>query len=77
MGYNERIARAFVGLAKESNMRGNSGGGKSRNNNHNPTLREHERAKGVSGNAIQGEKNTLHYALAKSLNRLNNAPAAL
>ncbi len=37
-------------------MRDNSGGGKSQNNNHNPTLKEHERAKGVSGNAIQGEK---------------------
>jgi hypothetical protein len=37
-------------------MRANSGGGKSQNNNHNPTLKDHERAKGVSGNAIQGEK---------------------
>jgi len=37
-------------------MRDNSGGGKSQNNNHNPTLKDHERAKGVSGNAIQGEK---------------------
>jgi hypothetical protein len=77
MGYKKSIARTFVGLEKEINMRGNSGGGKSRNNNHNPTLKEHERAKRVSGNAIQGGKNTLHYALAKSLNRLNNAPAAL
>lgn len=37
-------------------MRGNSGNGKSNNNNHNVTLRDHERAKGVSGNAIHGEK---------------------
>ena len=37
-------------------MRSNSGNGTSQNNNHNPTLKEHERAKGVSGNAIQGEK---------------------
>ncbi len=37
-------------------MRSNSGNGKSSNNTGNPTLKEHERAKGVSGNAIQGEK---------------------
>ena len=37
-------------------MRGNSGSGKGKNNNHDVTLRDHERAKGVSGNAIQGEK---------------------
>jgi hypothetical protein len=37
-------------------MRDNSGGGKSSNNTGNPTLKEHERAKGVSGEAIQGEK---------------------
>jgi hypothetical protein len=38
-------------------MRGNSGGGKSSNNRGNPTLEEHERTnKGVSGNAIHGEK---------------------
>lgn len=37
-------------------MRDNSGGGESRNNNHNPTMKDAERAKGVSGNAIQGEK---------------------
>lgn len=35
---------------------GNSGNGKGKNNNHNVTLRDHERAKGVSGNAIHGEK---------------------
>jgi hypothetical protein len=39
-------------------MRDNSGGGKSSNNAGNPTLKEHERAKGVSGEAIQGEKKT-------------------
>jgi hypothetical protein len=37
-------------------MRDNSGNGKSSNNAGNPTLKEHERAKGVSGEAIQGEK---------------------
>ena len=36
-------------------MRDNSGNGKSSNNTGNPTLKEHERAKGVSGEAIQGE----------------------
>jgi hypothetical protein len=37
-------------------MRENSGNGKSSNNSGNPTLKDHERAKGVSGNAIQGGK---------------------
>jgi hypothetical protein len=37
-------------------MRDNSGGGKSSNNNANPTLRDHEREKGRSGSAILGEK---------------------
>ncbi len=37
-------------------MRENSGGGKSSNNTGNPTLKGNEREKGVSGNAIQGEK---------------------
>ena len=37
-------------------MRDNSGGGKSSNNTGNPTLKEQEREKGVSGAAIQGEK---------------------
>lgn len=36
-------------------MRDNSGQGKSSNNNRNPTLRDAERAKGVSGEAIHGE----------------------
>ncbi len=36
--------------------RENSGGGKSSNNTGNPTLKDHEREKGVSGNAIQGEQ---------------------
>lgn len=35
-------------------MRDNSGGGKSSNNRGNPTLEEHERAKGRSGEAIHG-----------------------
>lgn len=37
-------------------MRGNSGGGKAENNNRNPTLRDAEREKGVSGVAVHGEK---------------------
>ncbi|HEX8527707.1 hypothetical protein [Allosphingosinicella sp.] len=37
-------------------MRGNSGGGKGTNNNLNPTLRDSEREKGVSGMAVHGEK---------------------
>ncbi|MFN3388813.1 MAG: hypothetical protein ACK40O_07750 [Allosphingosinicella sp.] len=37
-------------------MRDNSGGGKSSNNTGNSTLKDHEREKGVSGEAIQGEK---------------------
>ena len=37
-------------------MRDNSGQGKSSNNTGNPTLRDHERAKGTSGSAIHGEK---------------------
>lgn len=37
-------------------MRSNSGGGKSSNNSGNPTLEEHQAEKGVSGNAIRGEK---------------------
>ena len=37
-------------------MRGNSGGGKGSNNNHNPTLRDAEKEKGVSGMAINKEK---------------------
>jgi hypothetical protein len=38
-------------------MRSNSGGGKSSNNTGNPTLEEHQAEKGVSGNAISGDKN--------------------
>lgn len=37
-------------------MRDNSGQGESKNNNHDPTLRDKERARGVSGEAIHGEK---------------------
>ncbi len=37
-------------------MRSNSGGGKSSNNNHNPTLRDAENEKGVSGMAVHGNK---------------------
>ncbi len=45
-------------------MRSNSGGGKSSNNRGNPTLEEHEAAKGRSGSAIRGEKK-----VAKSADR--------
>ena len=37
-------------------MRSNSGQGKGKNNLHDPTLKEKERAQGVSGEAIHGEK---------------------
>jgi hypothetical protein len=37
-------------------MRDNSGSGDGSNNNRNPTLRDHERAGGTSGEAIHGEK---------------------
>jgi hypothetical protein len=37
-------------------MRENSGKGEGTNNNRNPTLRDHERARGVSGEAIRGER---------------------
>jgi hypothetical protein len=37
-------------------MRANSGSGKSKNNNRNPTLRDHERGQGHSGEAITGDK---------------------
>ena len=37
-------------------MRSNSGNGKSSNNRGNPTLEEHEEARGRSGEAITGEK---------------------
>ena len=47
-------------------MRDNSGGGKSQNNNHDPTLRDHERAKGVSDEAIHGEKKSATSADRKS-----------
>jgi hypothetical protein len=37
-------------------MRGNSGSGKGKNNNLDPTLKERERATGSSGEAIVGER---------------------
>src|SRR3954447_26428214 len=50
-------AAQALGRAKEIRaMRSNSGGGKSKNNRGNPTLEEHERARGRSGAAIAGEK---------------------
>jgi hypothetical protein len=47
---------AWIEFEEESAMRDNSGNGKSSNNTGNPTLKDHEREKGVSGEAIQGEK---------------------
>jgi hypothetical protein len=41
---------------EEKTMRNNSGGGKSENNMRDPTVRDHERATGKSGEAIRGEK---------------------
>ena len=37
-------------------MRGNSGSGEATNNDRNPTLRDAERAKGASGEAVHGKK---------------------
>lgn len=37
-------------------MRSNSGSGDSKNNNRDPTLKEHERERGHSGEAIVGER---------------------
>jgi hypothetical protein len=37
-------------------VRETSGGTKGKNNNRNPTLRDAEREKGVSGGAVRGEK---------------------
>jgi hypothetical protein len=37
-------------------MRTNSGSGKGRNNLHDPTLRDRERERGRSGEAIAGDK---------------------
>ena len=39
-------------------MRSNSGGGKGKNNLHDPTLKEHEAEKGRSGGAVHGSKGT-------------------
>ena len=48
-------------------MRSNSGQGKSSNNRGNPTLEEHERARGRSGAAIAGEKK-----VARSADRIDS-----
>jgi hypothetical protein len=37
-------------------MREHSGAAEGKNNNRNPTLRDHERAKGRSGAAVLGDK---------------------
>lgn len=47
-------------------MRGNSGGGKGANNNHDVTLRDKERETGTSGEAIHGEKKAATSADRKS-----------
>jgi hypothetical protein len=52
--------------SEEKIMRSNSGNGKSVNNNHDVTMRDHERAKGVSGTAIHGEKRSATGADRKS-----------
>ena len=43
-------------LEEESPMRENSGSGEGTNNLRDPTLRDHEREKGVSGAAIHGDR---------------------
>ncbi|HWH22586.1 MAG TPA: hypothetical protein VNT25_04745 [Allosphingosinicella sp.] len=48
-------------------MRSNSGNGTSQNNNSNPTLRDAEREKGVSGNAIHNEKKAARTASRKTV----------
>ena len=53
-------------------MRGNSGGGKGTDNNRNPTLRDAGRDKGVSGNAVHGEK--LHDAAPDRQSVRNSSP---
>jgi hypothetical protein len=57
-GGGERKGDCGVSPAKERKMRTNSGNGEGKNNNHDPTLRDHERARGTSGEAIHGEKKT-------------------
>ena len=54
-GGNGSPAAALGRDEKEIAMRSNSGGGKASNNNHNPTLRDAEKEKGVSGMAINKE----------------------
>jgi hypothetical protein len=56
-------------------MRDNSGGGKSQNNNRNPTLRDQEREKGVSGEAIQGEKKAATPGERKQVHRSGGSTA--
>jgi hypothetical protein len=52
----KRIPIRFVDSQRRESMRSNSGRGKSQNNRGNPTLEEHERERGRSGEAITGEK---------------------
>lgn len=53
-------------------MRGNSGGGEGENNNRNPTLRDAEREKGVSGAAVHGK--TLSDSTPKRGSARKNSP---
>ena len=54
-------------------MRANSGSGEGHNNNHDPTLKEHERAQGRSGEAIVGEQKVGKAADRKSSRESSNA----
>ncbi len=51
-----RSLRLVLEIKGDYKMRGNSGSGKGKNNNLDPTLKEHERAGGSSGEAIVGER---------------------
>jgi hypothetical protein len=64
--------RWVAGDSKEDDMRGNSGGGEGENNNRNPTLRDAEREKGVSGAAVHGK--TLSDSTPKRGSARKNSP---
>ena len=55
-------------------MRSNSGSGKSSNNRGNPTLEDHERARGRSGEAITGEKKSAGGTPNRTESRTGGAP---
>jgi hypothetical protein len=56
MRNGSRPAALVRKIRRRSPMRSNSGGGKSSNNTGNPALEEAQEAKGVSGNAVHGNK---------------------